>query len=276
MHEAGRVVDAVFRALADPGRRRLLDSLNVRNGQTLSELCTVLAMARQSVSKHLAVLEDAGLVTTVWRGREKLHYLNAAPINAIAERWIDRYNRERVHALADLKRALEDPAMSRPVFVYTTYITTTPRRLWEALTTPEFSRRYMGHAMEANWAVGAAYVWQQGDVRISDPAQVITEYEPYQRLAFTFITFTPELAAIGALDAETLAAARQERRSTVVFDLEPHGQAQVKLTVTQGEFDSASVVRPLIADGWPVKLSNLKTCLERDTSAVPESVSAMR
>src|SRR6201994_4151953 len=100
-------VDDAFRALADPSRRLLLDRLNAHNGQTLRELCSGLDMARQSVSKHIAVLEAANLVTTVRRGREKLHYLNAAPINEIGERWITRYDRDRVHALADLKRALE-------------------------------------------------------------------------------------------------------------------------------------------------------------------------
>src|SRR5918912_763165 len=104
-------MDEVFKALADPSRRQLLDSLNRRHGQTLRELCSGLAMARQSVSKHLAVLEAANLVTTVRRGREKLHYLNPAPINDIGERWITRYDRDRVEALADLKRALEDSPM---------------------------------------------------------------------------------------------------------------------------------------------------------------------
>jgi DNA-binding transcriptional ArsR family regulator len=102
-------MDDVFKALADPNRRALLDRLNARNGQTLRELCAGLDMARQSVSKHLAVLEAANLVSTVWRGREKLHYVNAEPINAIAERWINQYDRARVHALADLKTALEAP-----------------------------------------------------------------------------------------------------------------------------------------------------------------------
>jgi DNA-binding transcriptional ArsR family regulator len=100
-------VDEVFKALADDSRRMLLDRLNERNGQTLTELCAGLDMARQSVSKHLAVLEAANLVTTVRRGREKLHYLNPEPINAIADRWISRYDRGRVAALADLKTALE-------------------------------------------------------------------------------------------------------------------------------------------------------------------------
>lgn len=99
--------DPVFKALSDRSRRLLLDSLRERNGQTLTELCRGLAMARQSVSKHLAVLERASLVVAVRRGREKLHYLNPEPINEIAERWIGQYDQERVRALADLKRALE-------------------------------------------------------------------------------------------------------------------------------------------------------------------------
>src|ERR1700756_5641402 len=119
-----RSTDPVFRALADPSRRRLLDSLNARNGQTLRELGAGLDMARQSVSKHLAILEAANLVTSVRRGREKLHFLNPAPISEIGERWIAPYERGRVEALADLKRALEDKTVDKPVFVYSTYIRT--------------------------------------------------------------------------------------------------------------------------------------------------------
>src|SRR3954466_8167834 len=137
-------MDDAFKALADASRRRLLDSLNERNGQTLRELGSGLDMARQSVSKHLAVLEAAGLVTSVRRGRGKLHYLNPAPINEISERWINRYERARVHALADLKRALEDTSMDMPSFVYTTYIRTTPERLWQALTDPPPPPPYSG------------------------------------------------------------------------------------------------------------------------------------
>src|ERR1700733_13280649 len=117
-YDGWRGMDDVFKALADPSRRRLLDSLNARNGQNLRELCAGLSMARQSVSKHLAVLEAANLVTTVWRGREKLHYLNAEPINAIAERWIHQYDRGRAQTLADLKTVLEGESMtSNPDFV---------------------------------------------------------------------------------------------------------------------------------------------------------------
>src|SRR5512133_2363667 len=153
--------DGVFKALGDPSRRVLLDSLNERNGQTLRELCSRLDMARQSVSKHLAVLEAANLVTTVRRGREKLHYLNAAPINEIAERWITRYEQGRVEALADLKRALEDSPMDQPTFVYTTYIRTTPERLWQALTEPAFTERYWNITFDSDWKTGSELSWNQ-------------------------------------------------------------------------------------------------------------------
>lgn len=100
-------VNDVFRALADPSRRALLDALFKRNGQTLGELCEGMAMTRQAVTKHLALLENANLVAVVWRGREKLHYLNPVPIHEISERWISKYERGRLSALSDLKRALE-------------------------------------------------------------------------------------------------------------------------------------------------------------------------
>ncbi len=100
--------DVVFRALADPSRRRLLDRLHEDNGQTLRQLCAGLEMTRQAVSKHLRLLEAAELVVTVRRGREKLHYLNPVPIAAIYERWIGKYERRRVQALRELKRALEE------------------------------------------------------------------------------------------------------------------------------------------------------------------------
>ena len=102
-------MDAVFKALADRSRRELLDRLRAENGQTLSELCDRLAMTRQAVSKHLAILEQANLVVTVWRGREKLHYLNPVPIHDIAERWIGKFERSRLQALSDLKKNLEEP-----------------------------------------------------------------------------------------------------------------------------------------------------------------------
>ncbi|MFL5222264.1 MAG: ArsR/SmtB family transcription factor [Microvirga sp.] len=100
-------MDEVFKALADASRRELLDRLRADNGQTLGELCARLAMTRQAVSKHLAVLEDANLVAVVWRGREKLHYLNPVPIHDIADRWIGKFERSRLQALSELKKGLE-------------------------------------------------------------------------------------------------------------------------------------------------------------------------
>src|SRR3954454_10212461 len=214
-------IDDVFRALADPSRRLLLDSLNARNGQTLRELCAGLAMTRQSVSKHLAVLEAANLVTTVRRGREKLHYLNAAPINEIGERWITSYEQARVEALADLKRALEeDPMSEKPSFVYTTYIQTTPERLWQALTEPAFTERYWRLAFESDWKTGSPMTWTQFGVTIADPEQVVLESDPYRRLSYSWHRFTPELVAALDIAADVAERIAAEPRSKVSFDLE--------------------------------------------------------
>jgi DNA-binding transcriptional ArsR family regulator len=101
-------VDDVFKALADAGRRKLLDKLHENNGQTLNELCQHLDMTRQAVTKHLAILARANLVVPLWRGREKLHYLNPVPLQQISERWIDKYEQSCLHALSDLKRTLEE------------------------------------------------------------------------------------------------------------------------------------------------------------------------
>jgi DNA-binding transcriptional ArsR family regulator len=108
----GGEMDAVFKALADESRRKLLDLLHKNNGQTLGELCEHLDMTRQAVSKHLLLLESANLVVVVWRGREKLHYLNPVPIHEIAERWIGKYERHRLQALSDLKKGLEEKGKS--------------------------------------------------------------------------------------------------------------------------------------------------------------------
>ena len=257
-------MDQVFKALADPSRRLLLDSLNARNGQSLRDLCVGLSMARQSVSKHLSVLEAANLVTTARRGREKLHYLNAMPINAIADRWITQYDRGRVRALADLKTALETETMSSTgEFVYTTYIRTTPERLWQAITDPVFSCRYMGHGIESDWLKGSTYVWVDGDARIGHPDQVILESDPYRRLAFTFHTFNSEIKKVAPdFTDEFITELAAERRSKVSFDIEQDGDL-VKLTVIHDDFGPESQVRGLISGGWPRKLSALKSGLER-------------
>ncbi|OMC35231.1 ArsR family transcriptional regulator [Mycobacterium sp. GA-1841] len=254
-------MDTVFKALADPSRRLLLDSLNDRDGQSLRELCSGLAMARQSVSKHLAVLEAAHLVTTVRQGREKLHYLNAEPINAIADRWIDRYDAARVHTLTDLTTVLET-SVAAAGFEYTTYIRTTPERLWQGITSPAYSRGYLGHAIESEWQRGSSYIWVEDGLRIDDSEQVIVESDPYQRLAFTYPTFTPALHHAADVSEEAISLAAAESRSKVSFDIETVGD-QVKLTVIHDGFDPNSIVREMVSRSWPFKLANLKSGLEQ-------------
>jgi DNA-binding transcriptional ArsR family regulator/uncharacterized protein YndB with AHSA1/START domain len=254
-------MDEVFRALADPSRRRLLDSLNARGGQNLRELTAGLDMARQSVSKHLAVLEEANLVTTVWQGREKLHYLNAAPISEIAERWINRYHQDRVNALSDLKKALEDNPMQKPEFVYTTYISTTPERLWRALTDPAFTQRYWGVTFESDWKAGSTLTVEEDGVTIADPEQVVLVSEPYRRLSYTWHTFTPEWAKVHGFSDEFMAKVTSEPRSKVTFAIEPVGQT-VKLTVVHDDFEPGSTVLENVSEGWPHVISSLKTLLE--------------
>jgi uncharacterized protein YndB with AHSA1/START domain/DNA-binding transcriptional ArsR family regulator len=255
-------IDDAFKALADPSRRLLLDSLNERNGQTLGELCSHLAMARQSVSKHLAVLEAANLITTVRRGREKLHYLNAAPINEIAERWITRYDQDRVRVLADLKTALEAAPMDRPSFVYTTFIKTTPERLWQALTDPSFTMRYWNIAFETDWEAGSAMTWKQRDVTIVDDGQRVVEADPYNRLSYTWHAFSPEWAQAVDIDEERRSRLAAERRSKVTFEIEPIDGEQVKLTVIHDDLERDGLLASMISGGWPRVIANLKTLLE--------------
>jgi DNA-binding transcriptional ArsR family regulator/uncharacterized protein YndB with AHSA1/START domain len=256
-------MDEVFRALSDPSRRRLLDRLKDRNGQTLRELCAGLGMARQSVSKHLAILEDANLIATVRRGREKLHYLNAAPISEIAERWISRYDQQRVDTLTDLRKALEGPTMDRPAFVYTTYIRTTAEQCWRGLTDPAFTRRYWGLAYESDWQAGSTFTVKldRNDVTIADPAQVVLESDPYRRLSYAWHTFTPEWAAAYGISDENRARFAAEPRSKVTFDIEPLGE-YVRLTVVHDGFEPGSEVLSGISQGWPLLVSSLKSLLE--------------
>ncbi len=251
----------VFKALADPSRRLLLDRLNARNGQSLRELSEGLDMVRQSVSKHLDILEAANLVTTLRRGRQKLHYLNAEPINEIAERWINRYDRARINALSDLKKALEETTVENPDFVYTTYIRTTPERLWQALVEPSFTRRWWQATFDTDWKVGSTMTWNNHGVVIADPDQIVLEFDPYKRLSYTWHTFTSELNERLQFGDELFAKLSAEHRSRVAFDIEEAGEL-VKLTVVHDDFEPGSTAATMVRNGWPVFISSLKTLLE--------------
>jgi uncharacterized protein YndB with AHSA1/START domain/DNA-binding transcriptional ArsR family regulator len=273
-------MDEIFRALADPSRRRLLDRLHARNGQSLRELCAGLDMARQSVTKHLAVLEAAGLVTAVRRGRERLHYLNTAPIHEIADRWIDRFTRERVRALADLKHALEERTMDTNAFVYATYIRTTPEELWRALTDPAFTHRYWGAGLQSDWKPGSPVLWQfaPGEA-FRDLEGRVLESEPYRRLSYTWHNYQPEHAEFFGWSPERFAELLKERISRVTFEIEPMG-AMVKLTLTHDGFEGDTEMlkavsgRKAESGGWPEVLAGLKTLLETGETLVPETSEA--
>ncbi|MQY15973.1 hypothetical protein SRB5_61650 [Streptomyces sp. RB5] len=261
-------MDDVFRALADPVRRGLLDRLRDRDGQSLRELCADQAMSRQAVTKHLVALESAGLVTTVRHGREKLHYLNPVPVHDIAERWIRRFDHGRLAALSNLRNALEGPPlMTKPEFVYTLYVHTTPEKLYEALTSQEFIDQYMsGWAPRSTWREGDPVLWpteENGEPR--DLGQRVTEAVPGKRLAYTWHTLQPMHQEMFGMSDEEFAEAVKER-SKVAFDIEPAEvpEAGVKLTITHDGFAGpGSRMLEGVSGGWIMILSELKSVVER-------------
>jgi uncharacterized protein YndB with AHSA1/START domain/DNA-binding transcriptional ArsR family regulator len=239
--------DAVFKALADPTRRALLDRLRERNGQTLRELCGPLAMARQSATQHLGVLEAANLLSTVRRGREKLHYLNPVPLWDIAERWIERFERPRLRALSAVKQRAEEDAMAdRPSYVYVTYIESSPERVWEALTDPDLTARYWGHSNVSDWQPGSS--WEHRRIDGSGTADVtgtVLESVPPRRLVMTF---------------DAPGGTPPEGSSKVTFDIEPYHEI-VRLTVTHENLVGSDAQEAASA-GWPAVCANLKSLLE--------------
>jgi uncharacterized protein YndB with AHSA1/START domain/DNA-binding transcriptional ArsR family regulator len=233
-------MDKVFKALGDPTRRRLLDRLHERNGQTLGQLCEGLDMKRQSATQHLELLEAANLVSSVRRGRERLHYLNPVPIHEIQERWIGRFERPRLRALSDIKRRAEEDM--RPDFVYTTYIQATPEAVWHALTDADVTAAYWGHANVSDWREGSRWEHRRIDGSgVADVVGTVVESDPPHRLVTTWAD--PE-----APDAEA---------STVTFEIEP-GDDIVRLTVVHENLDDFEGA----AAGWAAVLANLKSLLE--------------
>jgi uncharacterized protein YndB with AHSA1/START domain/DNA-binding transcriptional ArsR family regulator len=244
---AGRdALDKVFRALADPTRRQVLDLLHERDGQTLGELCARQAMTRQAASQHLDLLEAANLISTVRRGREKLHYLNPVPLQEIQERWIDKFERPRLRALSAVKHAAEEQHMSeRPTYVYVTYIKATPEQVWHALTDADLTARYWGHSNVSDWQAGSQWRHVRTDGSgIADAGGTIVDTQPPHRLVMTF----------GAPDASP-----GQTPSQVTFELEPH-QDIVRLTVRHEYLSEDEYVA--ISLGWPAVIANLKSLLE--------------
>jgi uncharacterized protein YndB with AHSA1/START domain/DNA-binding transcriptional ArsR family regulator len=235
-------VDDVFRALADPTRRSLLDNLFEKDGQTLSALEEQLPMTRFGVMKHLKLLEEAGLVVTRRRGREKLHFLNAIPIRLIHDRWVSKYTEPWVAALSDLKHRLENKTMQK---VFEIYIKTTPARLWKAITDTEMKRKYtFGAVVTSNWTTGSRYEGVGGATPIFEGENL--EVDPPRRLVQSF----------RALWGEDV---KSEGTSRVTWEIQPVGDScLLKVTHDQLREDANNQ----LYGGWPMILSGIKTLLE--------------
>jgi uncharacterized protein YndB with AHSA1/START domain len=235
-------MDDVFKSLADPTRRSLLDELFNQDGQTLSALQARLPMTRFGVMKHLRVLEEAGLVVTRRRGREKLHFLNAVPIRLIHDRWVSKYAEPWVATLSDLKRELEEKKMEK---IYEIYIKTTPKRLWEAITNPEMRRKYtFGAIVKSDWTPGSGYEAFGGEARIMEGENL--EVDPPRRLVQSF----------RALWDENVKA---EGTSRVTWEIRQVGDS-CHLVVTHDQLREGA--NNQLYGGWPMVLSGLKTLLE--------------
>jgi uncharacterized protein YndB with AHSA1/START domain/DNA-binding transcriptional ArsR family regulator len=250
----------VFRALADPSRRHLLDLLHDRNGQTLSELAAELTMARQSATQHLTVLESANLISVVWQGRQKLHYLNPVPLQEIQERWISRFERPRLQVLDEIKRRAEEKPMDHsdtdggPTFSYTTYIKATAEQVWHALTDADLTASFWGHSNVSDWRAGSRWEHQRTDGSgVADVVGTVLESDPPRRLVITF-----------AGPDESSA----EDPSVVTFTLEPFHEI-VRLTVRHDRLPTAADYEAA-ATGWSSVMSNLKTLLETG-SVLPQA-----
>src|SRR3954470_7888371 len=237
-------MDAVFRALADPTRRSLLDELFEEDGQTLSALEGRLPMTRFGVMKHLKVLEEAGLVKTRRRGREKLHFLNAVPIRLVHDRWVSKYAEPWAAALTGLKRDLEDRSMEK---VFEIYIKTTPERLWEAITSSEMRQKYtFGVGVDSDWEQGSSYKAEHPGAGVDISEGENLEVDPPRRLVQSFT----------ALWSDDVKA---EGTSRVTWEIEPVGDS-CRLLVIHDELREDANAE--IYGGWPQILSGLKTLLE--------------
>jgi len=237
-------MDDVFKALADPTRRQLLDELFERDGQTLGSLEQRLPMTRFGVMKHLRVLERAGLVVTRRQGREKRHFLNPVPIRLVHDRWVTKYAEPWVSTLSDLKHRLEDRTMTK---VFEIYIKTTPERLWAAITDPAQRAQYnFGASIVCDWTPGARFVMSARNGTVVLGEGEVLEVDPPRRLVQTMV----------ALWSEEVKA---EGPSRITWDITPIGDS-CRLTVTHDRLREGA--NDQLYGGWPMILSGLKTWLE--------------
>lgn len=248
MSSAAGEMDEVFKALADPTRRLLLDRLREQNGQTLTELCQHLGMARQSATQHLDVLRDANLVSVVRRGRERLHYLNPGPIHEIEERWISSFDRPRLQAIRAIKAQAEEYAMTTttiPTYNYVTYIKASAEQVWKALTDADLTAKYWDHANVSDWQQGSTWEHRRNGTGEVDVVGTVLEVEYPNRLVVTF---------------ESPGEVLPDGPSKVTYLIESDTDI-VKLTVTHENIPNPDFFTG-ISNGWPAVLANLKSMLE--------------
>ena len=233
----------MFKALADPTRRELLDELFRQDGQTLGSLEEKFSMTRFGVMKHLKQLEEAGLVVTRKRGREKLHFLNPVPIRLVHDRWVSKYAEPWVAGLSDLKTELEQ-TMEK---IYEIYIRTTPERLWDAITSPEVRGKFMfGNTITSDWTAGSSYELTNGHAGFVLGSGENVEVDPPRRLVQTaHFSFTEAAAA--------------EAPGRIMWEIEPVGDS-CRLTLIHDQLREGSPEE--VYGGWPMILSGLKTWLE--------------
>jgi uncharacterized protein YndB with AHSA1/START domain len=247
-------MDTVFKALADPTRRSLLDELFREDGQTLSALEERFSMTRFGVMKHLKVLEEAGLVVTKRQGREKLHFLNPVPIRLVHDRWVSKYAEPWASGLSELKERLE----SHMEKVFEIYIRTTPERLWEAITDSETRSHYhFGNRITSDWTTGSRFELTNPIAEGLLGEGINLEVDPPRRLVQSMV-------ALWGDDVKS------EGTTRITWEIEPVGDS-CRLTVTHDQLRQGA--NEQLFGGWPMILSGLKTWLETgETLTTPGSL----
>ncbi|MDF2714558.1 MAG: hypothetical protein K0R28_1483 [Paenibacillus sp.] len=246
----------IFKALADPSRRLLLDLLFEADGRTLTELCDYLDMTRFGVMKHLSILEEAGLITTQKSGREKLHFLNPVPITQIHDRWVSKFARAWTSGLNRLKIQLEsEVSMNKHVFQI--WIGTTPERLWQSLTDPDITRLYLYESrIVSDWTIGSEITFTD-DQGTTTAVGRIEVFDPPRKLSHTW-----KLLAVPETSVE------EPSRITYEITEQANNPGVCTLTVTHDQFEHAPNTFRFVGNGWPGVLSNLKTLLETGTPLI--------
>lgn len=243
----------IFKALADPSRRTLLDLLHASDGQALNELCVPLQMSRFGVMKHLNILEEAGLITTRKVGREKLHYLNAVPIRQLYDRWVSKYAEPWASELISLQHELERETnmQSKPRHVNRIAIKAKPEQIWQAITDPAMTSKFWFNcSIQSDWTINSPFeLWNQEGKKQAEG--IILAMDPPHKLVMSWKLLSFPDAAI-------------ESPSRMTWEITPHSELSgvTLVTVVHDEFEQALHTATILENGLPIVLSGMKTWLE--------------